>query len=102
MAVTNDQKREVVHKLLDMALDANGFEERSQRKTGNKPTVFMWFCGDCACVEFWIAPDGWTADRQEGYKEDHFTVHTDAMYSEETVNKLMAALDTARVKAEAE
>ena len=37
------QKREQIHRLLDLALDINGLEHRSQTITGNLPTVFFEF-----------------------------------------------------------
>lgn len=35
------RKREQIHRLLDLALDINGLEPRSQTITGNLPTVFF-------------------------------------------------------------
>ena len=65
--MTNEEKklliRKQAHELLDIVLDANGLEDRSQEKTGNKPTVFFRYSGHVNEMEMSLYKDGWSAMR---------------------------------------
>lgn len=53
------RKREMVHQLLDLALDINGLEPRKQEITGSLPTAFFNFSGHICMVDIGICADGW-------------------------------------------
>lgn len=55
----DDEKREKIHQILDLVFDINGFEERKQDVTGDKPTAFMYISGHTASIEVTVAPNGW-------------------------------------------
>lgn len=66
----NDEKRENMHQILDLVMDINGFEERKQDVTGNKPTVFMYIFGHTACIEVDVVPNGWVkTENTEHYRQ---------------------------------
>ena len=51
--------REQLHRLLDIAIDTNGFEARKRDTTGTLPTVFFEFSGHCNLLQFNIHSNGW-------------------------------------------
>lgn len=55
----DDEKREKIHQILDLVFDINGFEERRQDVTGDKPTVFMYISGHTASIDVTVVPNGW-------------------------------------------
>jgi hypothetical protein len=54
------RKRELIHRLLDLAMDINGLEPRDQSITGNLPTVFFDFSGHVGRIDVRIYQAGWT------------------------------------------
>lgn len=59
------QKREQIHKLLDLVLDINGLGQRQKKITGNRPTAFFEFSGHVGWVETDIRLHGY-ADGDDG------------------------------------
>lgn len=62
--MTQEQKklvREQVHRLVDIALDTNGFDSRARDATGTLPTVFFNYSGHVNKFELTLHPDGWTS-----------------------------------------
>lgn len=62
--MTNEQKeriREQMHRLLDIALDTNGFEERCREETGPLPTIFFEYSGHINRLDIDIIPNGWSS-----------------------------------------
>lgn len=62
--MTNEQKeriREQMHRLLDIALDTNGFEERCRETTGPLPTIFFEYSGHINRLDVDIIPSGWSS-----------------------------------------
>lgn len=57
--MTDMEKREQVHELLDLIFDINGFEERLQEKTGSKPTLFLRLSGHVAKIWVDVYGEGW-------------------------------------------
>lgn len=51
-----------LHRLLDIVLDTNGMESRTQEETGALPTVFLFYYGHINTVEVEIALRGWKPD----------------------------------------
>ena len=63
--MTNEQKekiREQMHRLLDIALDTNGFEERCRETAGSLPTIFFEYSGHVNRLDVDIVPNGWLMD----------------------------------------
>lgn len=52
--------RKQMHRLLDIVLDGNGFEQRKTELTGRKPTLFANFNGHTNGVEIDIYETGWS------------------------------------------
>lgn len=57
-----ERKREQIHRLLDLALDINGLEPRSQTITGNLPTAFFKFSGQVGWIDIHMYSTGWNSD----------------------------------------
>lgn len=53
------RKRQMIHELLDLALDINGMEPRERKSTGNKPTVFYDFSGHVGWIRISVHDHGW-------------------------------------------
>lgn len=47
---------------LSMLINPSG---TTREETGNKPTVFVTFCGHCACVQVDIHTTGWSGSESE-------------------------------------
>ena len=54
------RNRELMHEILDIVLDTNGFEDRSRGRTGTLPTVSTRFFGHVSALEISLYEDGWT------------------------------------------
>lgn len=64
------RKRELLHHILDIVLDINGLEVRTQEKTGDKPTAFMAVSGHVAGVRAEICPNGWCREEHSSYTQE--------------------------------
>lgn len=53
------EKREKIHRILDLVLDINSFERRSVEITGDKPTAFLYFHGHASSLNVSIHENGW-------------------------------------------
>ena len=53
------EKREKLHRILDLVLDINSFERRSVEITGDKPTAFLYFHGHVSSLNVSIHENGW-------------------------------------------
>lgn len=54
-----EEKRKLLHEILDLVLDINGFEQRRRKYTGDKPTAFFRFNGHVCDIEVDIHEQGW-------------------------------------------
>lgn len=54
-----EDKRELLHQILDLVIDINGFEQRRESENPNKPTVFFKFNGHVCDIEVDVYSDGW-------------------------------------------
>lgn len=45
------RNRELMHKILDIVLDTNGFESRAREETETFPTVFLQFSGHVSTLD---------------------------------------------------
>ena len=59
-----DKNRADIHRLVDLVLDINGFEERQKEITGDKPTVFFNLFGNISNIEVKVHEKGWVAGRE--------------------------------------
>lgn len=65
----NDKRdRGEFHRVLDLVLDINGMEERQRKKTGNKPTAFLYFYGHTTELEVSVHSEGWDSDDYPDFK----------------------------------
>lgn len=58
-----DKNRADIHRLVDLVLDINGFEDRQKEITGDKPTVFFNLFGHVSNIEVKVHEKGWTEGR---------------------------------------
>lgn len=54
-----EDKRKLLHDILDLVIDINGFEQRREAKIPNKPTAFFKFSGHVCDVQVDVHTDGW-------------------------------------------
>lgn len=79
--------------ILELAMRANGYEQRSARITGNKPTVFLYYSGHVNWIDVEIHSCGWDGENPPDMK---FRIYLDDP-SNETLDEIEAALiETAR------
>lgn len=52
-------RRKKIHEALEMVLEINSTQKRSQDLTGHKPTAFFSFYGHISNVDITVYPDGW-------------------------------------------
>lgn len=82
-----ENNRRMLHELLDIAINTNGFEARKREETGNLPTVFFFICGHTADVTFSINKDGWVAGEEADYRTN---IYFDEEISKEKVEEVRA------------
>ena len=56
-------RRKKIHEALEMVLEINTTQVRSQELTGHKPTVFFMFSGHVADVDVIVYQNGWSFTR---------------------------------------
>lgn len=54
-----EDKRKMLHDILDLVIDINGFEKRDREFTGDKPTVMFNFTGHVCWAELKVYEHGW-------------------------------------------
>ena len=59
-------KREMIHKMLDLALDINGLQASRRETTGDHPTAFFSMDGHVGMVCVGVHPYGWGHDKKGG------------------------------------
>lgn len=91
------KQREQIHRLLDVVLDCNGLEERSQSKTGNLPTMFFRFSGHVAAVMMELHKNGWKADEAE---DRYWWINLNNDITNEEVEAVREAAEAALKKGE--
>lgn len=67
-----EKLREQLHEILDMVIDTNGFESRSQDETGDMPTVFMHFMGHVNGLQISINKDGWASYKDYSFNRMYY------------------------------
>lgn len=81
------RNRELMHEILDIVLDTNGFEDRSRGRTGTLPTVSTRFFGHVSALEISLYEDGWTP----GAEWKDFKFETDRPIDETAVENFRTA-----------
>ena len=77
--------REQLHRLLDIAIDTNGFEARKRDTTGTLPTIFFEFSGHCNLLQFNIHSNGWKSGE---YGEDLIDCSLNEPFPEELLQRV--------------
>lgn len=72
------EKRELLHKILDLVLDINGDGVRDREITGDKPTAFFNYSGHCHVLDVSINIHGWKADEEADINEYIYLYKIDA------------------------
>ncbi len=75
MLLDETKRIDMVMALMRKATVINGMFGRSSDRTGNLPTVFYSFSGNCANVEFRICRNGWEMGGKSKY--EHIEVDMD-------------------------
>lgn len=57
--MSDKEKRELLHRILDLVIDINGLEERKVNVSGDKPTAFLYFSGHTADLDVQVHEKGW-------------------------------------------
>lgn len=81
------RNRQLMHEILDIVLDTNGFEDRSRGRTGTLPTVNTRFFGHVSALEISLYEDGWTP----GAEWKDFKFETDRPIDETAVENFRTA-----------
>lgn len=69
--MSDAEKREKLHQILDLVIDINGFDSRQVRLTGDKPTVFFRFSGHVSLIEVDVNSHGYNGDLPDVRMEDY-------------------------------
>ena len=72
------EKRELLHKILDLVLDINGDGVRQREITGDKPTAFFNYSGHCHSLDVSINIHGWEAEKKADIREYIYLYKIDA------------------------
>lgn len=74
---------------LSMLINPSG---TTREETGNKPTVFVTFCGHCACVQVDIHTTGWSGSESGVIHTYEAYLDTDAR-AEDEIEKALLELE---------
>ena len=86
------RNRELMHEILDIVLDTNGFKCRRREKTGTLPTVFLRFSGHISGIDIDLHEDGWQYGASH---KTNFEFFTDRPIDPAAVDELWNACMTA-------
>lgn len=65
-----EEKRQLLHEILDLVMDINGFEKRRRDLTGYKPTAFLEINGHTADIEVSVHDNGWFSRADSDFSEE--------------------------------
>lgn len=85
----NEIIRQQMHRILDIVIDTNGFEQRKRDTTGTMPTVFFDYSGHTNALIVELHKDGWVPG--VGY-DRQWWLRLDEPISEQTLNDIQTAL----------
>lgn len=81
------RNRQLMHEILDIVLDTNGFENRRRDETRTLPTLFLYFSGHVSGVNIDLHEDGWDSG---GHKSE-FNFYIDRPIDETAVENFRTA-----------
>lgn len=81
------RNRDLMHEILDIVLDTNGFESRKRSETGTLPTLFLSFSGHVSGVSIDLHEDGW----EPGGHKSGFNFYIDSPIDKTAVENLRTA-----------
>lgn len=83
-----------VLRALELALLINP-ESTQQEKTGDKPSVLVWFSGHCGSVHIDIYPHGWYFEADDDGNREVYDTYIDSPYEADRVllDKALARLE---------
>jgi hypothetical protein len=87
------EKREKLHKILDLVIDINGLEPRTAAQ--NKPTAFLEFSGHVALLQVRVYEKGW--ERNNGNLSMEKKIYTDSA-SCKNYDDIIRKLERTKVK----
>ena len=71
--------QEKVLRALELALLINP-ESTQRERTGNKPSVLVWFSGHCANIHIDIYPHGWYFEERDNGDREVYDAYIDSPY----------------------
>ena len=79
---------------LELALLINP-ESTQRERTGNKPSVLVWFSGHCGSVHIDIYPHGWYFEADDNGDREFYDIYIDSPYEVDRVllDKALARLE---------
>ena len=83
-----------VLRALELALLINP-ESTQQERTGNKPSVLVWFSGHCASIHIDIYPHGWYFEAEDNGDREVYDAYIDLPYETDIalLDKALARLE---------
>lgn len=70
--MSDAEKREKLHQILDLVIDINGFDSRRVSLTGDKPTAFFWFSGHVSSLEVFLYTRGYKRNSKCNVKMEDY------------------------------
>ena len=94
--MTDIEKREKLHQILDLVIDINGFEDRKVELTGDKPTAFIYFSGHTSNFEVNVHTHGYENFKMPDVRMDSFIDKDNPMLDEiiRTLEEIKEGTDT--------
>ena len=80
--MSDAEKREKLHQILDLVIDINGFDSRQVRLTGDKPTAFFWFSGHVSSLEVFLYTRGYKRNSKHDVRMEDYIDRENPMLDE--------------------
>lgn len=83
-----------VLRAMELALLINP-ESTQRERTGDKPSVFVWFSGHCASIHIDIYPHGWYFEAEDNGDREVYDAYIDLPYEADIapLDKALARLE---------
>ena len=92
----NEEKKAIIkkqiHEIIDILMDANGYESRQRSLTGTLPTIFIYYSGHVNMLSVDLHKDGWKAGDDVDKKWEFRLNDT---IPDETINSINAEISDA-------
>lgn len=91
--MSNETQAKVL-RALELALLINP-ESTQRERTGNKPSVLVWFSGHCASIHIDIYPHGWYFEAEDNGDREVYDAYIDLPYEADIapLDKALARLE---------